>query len=88
MYDDSTSTAGHGRVLNREQFVAYAKGRIDAATTLLDRHARMAGICSCGRALPCPLAQSLARTAAHFRGRLAAVAGSAPPRRGRRPRAR
>ncbi|MBV1855080.1 hypothetical protein [Catellatospora tritici] len=81
MYDDSTSMAGTGRVLNREQFVAYARGRIDAATALLHEHARVNGVCTCGRALPCPLAQTLASTATHYRRRLAAIAGTAPPRR-------
>jgi hypothetical protein len=67
----STDGARGGRVLNREQFVVYARDQIATAMILLAAHGHAGRACGCGRPWPCPQQRSLTATAEHFRGRLA-----------------
>ncbi|MEU8004807.1 hypothetical protein AB0B66_26915 [Catellatospora sp. NPDC049111] len=67
----SHDNARGGRVLDRDQFIAYARTRIATATTLLAGHYLAPGGCGCGRPWPCPQQESLSAVAEHYHGRIA-----------------
>lgn len=59
------------RALSRPQFTQYAWTQIRIAEDLLTRHRTTGPACSCGRADPCPHAQSLRATRQHYLALLA-----------------
>lgn len=61
------------QALSGEQFADYARRQIAIADELLARHSHDGHLCACGRARPCPVAQSCADTRRHYAGQLAAL---------------
>ncbi|WP_155372656.1 hypothetical protein [Catellatospora vulcania] len=67
----SRHRARGGRVLDRDQFITYARVQVDTATSLLAGHGPSPGGCACGRPWPCPQRESLSAVAEHYQSRLA-----------------
>lgn len=67
-----------GRALTGEQLAAYTRGQIRTAETLLAQHRAAGDMCSCGRAVPCPHAESLAGSLEHYRVQLALLERTQP----------
>lgn len=60
-----------GRVMNAQEFVAFAKDQIAAVGGMLERHRRSGPGCTCGRPVPCPVEETLRQRQQHFSERIA-----------------
>lgn len=60
------------RTMTGEQLAAHARAQISAADQILAyHHPAAAGLCSCGRQLPCTVSATCAHRREHFTGALA-----------------
>jgi hypothetical protein len=59
------------RVMNAQEFVAYANEQVAAIVDMLKRHRPSGPSCSCGRQAPCPVEESLRQRQQHFSERIA-----------------
>jgi hypothetical protein len=63
--------------LTQQQFTMYARQQIDTAVAMLARHQDGPGYCSCGRELPCSVAEACHRTRDHYQGKPAVLDATA-----------
>jgi hypothetical protein len=60
-----------GGALNAEEFAGFARARLADLDAILVGHHATHGVCSCGRPVPCPQADSLTRQRQHLCTRMA-----------------